>query len=515
MPTELLERQSATSRAADDDVLLSAQNIRKAFPGVVALDRVSLKIRAGRVHALMGENGAGKSTLMKVLSGIYRPDGGSLLLRGQPLVLKTPRDALDRGIAMIHQELNLLADMTVAENIFIGREPRNRLGLVDHRALHRQTEALLQRLGLHIDPEVELGELSIANRQMVEIAKAVSFDSDVLIMDEPTSAITDKEVAHLFRIIEDLKRQGKAIVYITHKMDEVFRIADDISVFRDGRHIVTGEASEFDNRSLIAAMVGRELNQIFPKQVATIGDVVLSVRGLTRRPAFRDVSFEVRAGEILGLAGLMGSGRTEVVEAIFGVTPADGGELCVDGRCVQVREPRDAIRLGMALLTEDRKKSGLFLSLTVGDNMEITSLHRHETAGFVRQAEVRQLCEGMRRQLQVKTPSLDETIENLSGGNQQKVLIGRWLLNQPRILILDEPTRGIDVGAKAEIHKLMTSLAQAGVAIVMISSELPEVMGMSDRILVMHEGRAAGTLARAEFSQEKIMALASGVGAAA
>ncbi|MDC6176992.1 sugar ABC transporter ATP-binding protein [Ralstonia solanacearum] len=497
--------------AAARDALLHASGLCKAFAGVTALDNVGLSVHAGRVHALMGENGAGKSTMMKILSGVYLADRGALYKHGRPLQLRSPRDALRHGIAMIHQELNLLPDMTVAENIWIGREPRNPLGLVDHGELRRRTAQLLSRLEIHIDPDTELGDLSIASRQMIEIAKAVSCESDLLIMDEPTSAITDREVEHLFRIIAELKRAGKAIIYITHKMDEVFRIADDVSVLRDGRYVAGGPANGFDHAALITAMVGRELSEIYPKVDVAPGEVVLAVRGLTRRGVYRDVSFEVRAGEVLGVAGLMGSGRTEVMESLFGIVPADAGEVRLDGARVQLRHPGDAIARGMAFLTEDRKKSGAFLSLSVGCNMEISALGRHCTAGFVRQHEMTRKCEAMRRQLRIKTPSLDEAIENLSGGNQQKVLIARWLLNAPRVLILDEPTRGIDIGAKAEIYRLIGMLAQSGVAIIMVSSELPEVMGMSDRILVMHQGSVGGLLARPDFSQERIMALASGV----
>ena len=490
--------------------LFAASHVRKAFPGVVALADVSIDIHAGRVHALMGENGAGKSTMMKVIAGIHAPDGGTLHFKGEPVTLRSPRDALDRGIAMIHQELNLLPDMTVAENIWIRREPRNRLGLVDHRALNRRTRELFAQLDIDIDPQVDLGTLSIANRQMVEIAKAVSFDSDLLIMDEPTSAITDKEVEHLFRIIGELKARGKAIIYITHKMDEVFRIADDISIFRDGHHIVTRAAREFDKQSLIAAMVGRELTQVFPKETVPIGEIALSVRGLGRRGAFSGVSFDVRYGEILGVAGLMGSGRTEVMESIFGIHPADEGEIRFEREPATIRTPADAIRAGVAFLTEDRKGSGLFLQLSVGENMEISALRRNCAFGFVRQQRMNEECEDMCRSLKVKTPGLAQIIENLSGGNQQKVLLARWLLNQPKILILDEPTRGVDVGAKAEIHALITQLARNGVAIIMISSELPEVIGMSDRVAVMHERRLSGILSREHATQENIMTLASG-----
>jgi inositol transport system ATP-binding protein len=493
------------------EYIFSAKDIRKTFPGVVALDKVSINIRPGQVHALMGENGAGKSTMMKIIAGVYIPDQGTLTFKGQPLVLKSPRDALNKGIAMIHQELNLLPYMTVAENIWIGREPCSLLGLVDHGELRDRTAALFKELSIDIDPGIELGQLSIANRQMVEIAKAVSFNSDLLIMDEPTSAITEKEVEHLFRIIASLKAQGKAIIYITHKMDEVFQIADEISIFRDGTHIVTKAAAEFTPHSLIAAMVGRELNQVFPKEVVTIGDIALSVRNMSRKPTFSNVSFDLHYGEILGVAGLMGSGRTEVMDALFGVEPAQSGEIVFEGKPLKIRSPKDAIRAGLAFLTEDRKKTGLFLSLSVGENMQITALGKHSSYGFVRQNEVDELCSGMSTKLKVKTPGLHEIIENLSGGNQQKVLIARWLLNKPKVLILDEPTRGVDVGAKAEIHKLITQLAKDGVAIIMISSELPEVMGMSDRIMVMHQGTVGGILPREQATQERIMALASGV----
>ena len=510
---DMASQVSMTGKALLDNnqFLLEATGICKRFPGVVALNEVSLSIKAGEVHALMGENGAGKSTMMKILSGNYIPDGGSLTLKGQPLKLESPRQALDHGIAMIHQELNLLPDMTVAENIWIGRETTNMFGLVDHGKLRDKTSVLLARLKIDIDPDSLLGDLSIANRQMIEIAKAVSYDSDVLIMDEPTSAITEKEVDHLFEIIGDLKADGKAIIYITHKMNEVFRIADNITILRDGQHILTKPAAQMTANSLIAAMVGREMDQVFPKEHAVIGAIALSVRNLTRKGQFNDISFEIRYGEIVGLAGLMGAGRTEVMESIFGINPPDSGQIALDGKTVTLRTPKDAIKAGLALLTEDRKKSGLFLCLDVESNMEITILGDYSIFGFVQQKKIALECELMRQRMKIKTPSLQETIGNLSGGNQQKALIARWLLNKPRILILDEPTRGVDVGAKAEIHKLVTQLAQSGAAIIMISSELPEVIGMSDRMIIMHEGRISGELMRDEFTQEKILTLASGL----
>jgi inositol transport system ATP-binding protein len=493
-----------------ETVLLEIEGIRKAFPGVVALDDVRLRVRAGTVHALMGENGAGKSTLMKIIAGIYTPDLGAIRLKGRPVTLRGPLDALNQGIAMIHQELNLMPFMTVAENIWIRREPLNRFGFVDHTALRQQTQGLFDRLGIDLDPEAEVRGLSIASRQMVEIAKAVSFDSDVLIMDEPTSALTENEVGHLFRIIRQLRAQGKGIVYITHKMNELFEIADEVSVFRDGKYIDTKLSTEVTRDDIIKMMVGREVTQMFPKETVPIGDVVLSVKNLGVAGIFGGVTFDLRAGEILGLAGLVGSGRSNVAEALFGVVPATEGEIRIGGQRVTIATPAAAMQHGMAFLTEDRKDTGCFLILDILSNLESAVLsQRYVKYGFVQQAALQRDCEAMSQSLRVKTPSLNEIIQNLSGGNQQKVLIGRWLLTQPKILILDEPTRGIDVGAKAEIHRLVSQLAGQGVAVLMISSEMPEVLGMSDRVMVMHEGRMTGIVDRAEADQVRIMELAS------
>ncbi|MGO4622621.1 sugar ABC transporter ATP-binding protein [Ensifer sp. 2YAB10] len=492
------------------EYLLSAEGIRKEFPGVVALDDVEFKLKRGTVHALMGENGAGKSTLMKILAGIYTPDKGDVKLKGVEIRLKSPLDALENGIAMIHQELNLMPFMTVAENIWIRREPKNRFGFVDHGEMNRITARLFDRLKIKIDPEIEVRHLSVANRQMVEIAKAVSYESDVLIMDEPTSALTEREVAHLFEIIRDLREQGIGIVYITHKMNELFEIADEFSVFRDGKFIGTHASSDVTRDDIIRMMVGREITQMFPKEEVPIGDVVLSVKNLALDGVFRDVSFDVRAGEILGIAGLVGSGRSNVAETLFGVTPASSGTISIDGKTLSIDSPNTAIRNRMAFLTEDRKDTGCLLILDILENMQIAVLQdRFVKGGFVSEKQITAACEEMSRKLRVKTPNLQERIENLSGGNQQKVLIGRWLLTNPRILILDEPTRGIDVGAKAEIHRLVTELARNGVAVIMISSEMPEVLGMSDRIMVMHEGRVTGFLDRAEATQIKVMELAA------
>lgn len=492
------------------EYVLEVVGVRKEFPGVVALDDVSLRVRPGSVHALMGENGAGKSTLMKVIAGIYRPDKGEVRLRGEAVVLDTPLSAQEAGIAMIHQELLLMSSMTVAENIWIRREPTNRFGLVDHAAMNRDTQELLDRLKIELDPETEIGDLSVANRQMVEIAKAVSFNSDVLIMDEPTSAITEKEVEHLFNIIRDLRSRGIGIVYITHKMNELFEIADEFSVFRDGQYIATHASEDVTRDDIIRMMVGREISQMFPKEEVELGEPVITVNGLSKTGYFEDISFEVKAGEILGFAGLVGSGRSDVAAAIFGVEPADSGTILINGKAVKIANPNDAISLGMAFLTEDRKETGCFLPLSVQENVQCAVLHhKFVTKGFVDEKALNEESKAICKSLRVKSPSMDEVIENLSGGNQQKVLIGRWLLTTPNILILDEPTRGIDVGAKAEIHKLVTQMAHKGVAVILISSEMPEVLGMSDRIVVMHEGRITGVLDRDEADQVAIMNLAA------
>ena len=492
------------------EFLLEVKDVRKEFSGTVALDDVSFRLRRGTVHALMGENGAGKSTLMKIIAGIYQPDAGEVYLNSIPIRLNNPLDALDNGIAMIHQELNLMNHMTVAENIWIRREPKTRIGLIDHAALYKNTSELFAELGIDLDPRDRVGTLSVASRQMVEIAKAVSYESDVLIMDEPTSALTEREVEHLFRIIRTLRERGKGIIYITHKMNELFEIADEVSIFRDGKYIATKFASELTRDEVIRMMVGREISQMFPKLPAKIGNVVLSVQNLCLAGVFEDVSFDLHSGEILGIAGLVGAGRSNIAETIFGVTPATAGTIEVDGKVVKVASPAIAMECGMAFLTEDRKESGCFLLLDIQQNMQIAALrNNYLQRGFVDQKRLSRDCELMGQSLRVKTPDMDEKILNLSGGNQQKVLIGRWLLTKPRILILDEPTRGIDVGAKAEIHRMISTLAAEGVAVIMISSELPEILGMSDRILTVRQGRVAGILDRAEADQVKIMELAA------
>jgi len=506
-----MQRADTIDRAPEPvGYLLEVEHVRKEFPGVMALDDVSFRLRPGSVHALMGENGAGKSTLMKIIAGIFHPDRGSFRIKGQEVRLDSPLHALQHGVAMIHQELNLMPFMTVAENIWIRREPLTRLGFVNHRELNRRTAELFTRLKIAIDPETEVRDLSVANRQMVEIAKAVSYDSDVLIMDEPTSALTEREVHHLFEIIRGLKAAGRGIVYITHKMNELFEIADEVSVFRDGQYIGTRAAAAVTRDEIIRMMVGREISQMFPKEDVPIGDVVLSVRDLCLDGWFRNVSFDLHAGEILGVAGLVGSGRSNVAETIFGVSPATSGNIRIRGEDVRIGSPHAAMAHGLAFLTEDRKETGCFLILDVLANMQMAVLTRgFVRAGMVQSGPLTRQCEEMQRALRVKTPDLHEMVLNLSGGNQQKVLIARWLLTKPSILILDEPTRGIDVGAKAEIHRLITQLAGQGVAVLMISSEMPEVLGMSDRVMVMHEGRVTGFLDRKDADQVKVMELAS------
>ncbi|HKD53728.1 MAG TPA: sugar ABC transporter ATP-binding protein [Steroidobacteraceae bacterium] len=500
----------ATRDAPGSDCLLEVSHVSKAFPGVVALDDVSLRVEPASVHALIGENGAGKSTLMKIIAGIIPADAGELHLLGRPLQLGSPRQALESGIAMIHQELNLMPSLSVAENIWIGREPLNALGMIRHGELHRRTRALLERLRIDIDPQTEIRRLSIAQRQLIEIARALSYESALLIMDEPTSALTERDAAHLFTIIRELKAQHRGILYITHRLDELFEIADQVTVLRDGRYIGSDRPANLSRQALIRMMVGRELARIYPHERSSQGATVLSVRSLTLRPHFHDVSFDLHAGEILGIAGLVGAGRSKLAEALFGVSPARAGTIQVGGVEVVVDSPCTAIACGMAFVTEDRKESGCFLSLDVLENLQVAALTRDFVRlGFVRQGPVTQACADMSRQLRVKTPDLHEPIGNLSGGNQQKVLLGRWLLTRPRILILDEPTRGIDVAAKAEIHQLIAQLAAQGAAILMISSEMPEILGMSQRVMVMHEGRVTGILEREMADQEKIMALAA------
>jgi inositol transport system ATP-binding protein len=500
---------STAASEAPADCLLGVRGVSKAFPGVVALDDVSLELRHASVHALMGENGAGKSTLMKIIAGMYLPDAGELRLEGRSVHLGSPRQALQHGIAMIHQELNLLPYMSVAENIWIGREPL-RFGLVNHRELRSRTRSLLERLKIDLDPDAEVRHLSIAARQLIEIARALSYESRLIIMDEPTSALTERDSEQLFAIVRGLKRDGKGILYITHRIEELAEIADQISVLRDGRHVGSGRPAELSRDDIIRLMVGRTLEPGSPREPARPGAPALAVCDLTLPGHFYDVSFELRCGEVLGIAGLVGSGRSKLAEAIFGVTPAASGQIVLEGRPLRVDSPQATVARGIGFVTEDRKETGCFLTLDVLENLAVSVLGRDFVRlGFVRGTPLRRACGEMLQRLRVKTPDLHECIGNLSGGNQQKVLLGRWLLTSPKILILDEPTRGVDVAAKAEIHQLISRLVGAGLAVLLISSEMPEILAMSHRIMVMHEGRVTGMLAREEADQVTIMNLAA------
>lgn len=493
-----------------DDCLLEVRSISKSFPGVTALEGVSLRVGRGTVHAVIGENGAGKSTLMNIIAGIVPADAGELRFAGRTLRPGSPRAALESGVAMIHQELNLMPSMSVAENIWIGREPTNALGLIDHRELYRRTAALLARLRMDLDAHAVVRTLPIPARQLVEIARALSYESQLLIMDEPTSALSHQDTARLFAIIRELKSQGKAVLYITHRLDELGELADEVTVLRDGRGLGTHRPGNLTREQMIRMMVGRELTRTFPHAPAAHGPVLLAVRGLTLLPHFRDVSFELHAGEILGVAGLIGAGRSALAESLFGVRPASRGSIRIEGTELSIDTPCTAVARGLAFLTEDRRETGCLLSLSVLENLEIAALNRSFVrSGFVRRAAVTKACAELSRQVGIKTPSLQEPMAHLSGGNQQKVLLARWLLTRPRILILDEPTRGIDVGARAEIYELIARLAAQGAAVLMISSELPEILGLSHRILVMRQGRVTDVLERAHADQEKIMALAA------
>ena len=494
------------------EYVLEMKDISKTFPGVKALDRVQLQVKPGEVHALMGENGAGKSTLMKILMGIYtKDDGGEILFDGKPYHVSNPKEAMDTGVAIIHQELNPILDMTVYENIFVGRELRKN-GLVDKKAMIEESEKLIAECGLHVSPTDTLRNLTVAQCQLIEIIKAISVNAKVIVMDEPTAAITEREVELLFGHIRRLKAQGVAIIYISHRMDEIFTNCDRVSVYRDGQYIGSVETKDLDEAQLIKMMVGREITDVFPKLEAEIGEVVFEAKHIVRADnKVKDVSISVRRGEILGIGGLVGAGRSELVEGIFGMHKLSGGEIYVKGEKVTVHSPKDIIQKGVALVTEDRKVTGLNLSGTVNDNIAMVAIRKLLSNGLYSKTKARKAAQEYIGKLKIKTPSGDQIVGNLSGGNQQKVVIAKWLLNDPDIIILDEPTRGIDVGAKRDIYLLIGSLVQQGKAVIMISSEIPELMGVCDRIAVMSEGNLSGEVKRGEFSQERIMTLASAI----
>jgi methyl-galactoside transport system ATP-binding protein len=499
----------------ENQYYLEMRNITKTFPGVKALDDVSLKVKAGTVHALMGENGAGKSTLMKCLFGLYSPDAGEISLDGKVVVLENPKQALDHGISMIHQELNPVPQRNVMDNIWLGRYPLIHVGplsFVDEKKMYRDTKALIDDLGMDIDPKTKVVNMSVSKVQSMEITKAVSYNSKIIIMDEPTSSLTEKEVSHLFKIIRGLQSRGVAIIYISHKIEEILQISDEVTIMRDGKAVGTWPAAELTNELIINRMVGRELTHRFPEKTNTPSDVIMKVEGLTSPfpKSFKNINFELNRGEILGIGGLVGAQRTELVEAIFGLRTVESGKVSIRGKEVSIHSSIDAKKQGIALLTEERRVSGIFPVLSVLDNTIVANLdHYANMGGFVKEKKCREDVDNSIRQLRVKTPSTKVRIANLSGGNQQKVLLARWLLTEPDILILDEPTRGIDVGAKYEIYTIILELAMRGKGIIMISSEMPELLGVSDRIMVMCEGRMTGILPRQEATQEKIMQLAT------
>lgn len=491
------------------DQLLQVRNLSKSFVGVKALDQVQLDLKKGEVHAVMGENGAGKSTFMKILMGLLSPDSGEIWLEGDILKNADVNETLKRGISMIHQEMLVVPELTVAQNIFLGREKTNWLPFwLDDTHTNAQAEAILQQMGVDIAPTTLLKHLSVAEMQMVEIAKAISNNAKVIIMDEPTSAISDKEVATLFKIIKDLKQQGVGILYISHKMDEIFQISDTITVLRDGQYIGTKPASDLDQPTLISMMVGREITNLFPEIVPSKDEVVLSVKKLTRQGVFSDITFEVRKGEVLGLAGLMGAGRTEVARAIFGLDRYDSGEIQLNGQTVRVHSPAEAIALGIGYVSEDRKGLGFIPAMTIQDNITLSSLPQHAKAGWVMTDSEATVATRMMQNLRIKATGATQKVSHLSGGNQQKVVIAKVLQAAPDVVILDEPTRGIDIGAKFEIYKLINDLTAQGIAVVMISSELPEILGLSHRILVLSKGKQTALLSNTEATQDMIMKFA-------
>lgn len=498
-----------------DEYVLEIKNVRKEFPGVVALDDVSLFLRRGEIHALVGENGAGKSTLMKILAGIYSLDKGQILYEGKPFEAKKPVDALEKGIAMVHQELDLIPEMTVEENVFAGRERMKGL-VVDKKGMQDRVKSLMESLGITINPKEKIKHLSTAQQQMVAITRALAFDAEIIIMDEPTSAITDREVEQLFKIIRKLKAQNKAIVYISHKMDEIYSLTDQITVFRDGKLIGTVATADVTAEKLINMMVGRKLNDVYVKtseRTCDYGDneVLLKVTDLSRDNEFYKINFEVRRGEILGFFGLMGAGRTEVMDTIFGLRKADSGTVTLKNK--QMGTVKRAINNGMAYITEDRKLSGLNLIASVKDNISITYLNMVTKAGFLMDfKKERDITDELIEKIRIKCSTRNTISGTLSGGNQQKIVIAKWFMGNPDLLIMDEPTRGIDIGAKAEIYKLMDMLVKDGKSIIMISSETPELLGMSDRVIVMHEGYQTGEFSCSELDQDKLMAYAIGEG---
>ena len=495
---------------------LELRGVSKSFPGVKELDNVQLAVKPGRVHALMGENGAGKSTLMKCLFGIYKMDAGEIYIDGEKVTIDNPDEAMKKGIAMVHQELQPVLARSVAENMFLGRFPVKKYGplqIIDHKTMYEETEKWLKEVNMDFDPKAQLGSLSIGQMQSVEIAKAVSHDAKVIIFDEPTSSLSDSEVEALFKIMETLRKKGVSMIYISHKMDEIKRIADDVTIMRDGTYIGTWPAKDLTIDEIIAKMVGRELTNIYPEKDRTPGEVIMEVKGLSsiHSKSFQDVSFTLRKGEILGFGGLVGAQRTELMEGLFGIRNLASGEIYIHGKKVNIKKPVDAMNAGIGMITEDRRGNGIFGCLSIKDNVGVSVYNKYLLGGFVlNHKRINEVVDGNIKKLSIKTPNMQEHIANLSGGNQQKVIVSRWLANDPDILIMDEPTRGIDVGAKHEIYEIMTDLAKQGKAIIMISSEMAELLGMSDRIYVMCNGKLRGEITdESEMTQEKVMSYAT------
>ncbi len=501
--------QSIVIDAAPQPILLDMRSISKQFPGVQALQQVNFDVRKGEVHTLVGENGAGKSTLMKIIAGVYERDGGEVTWKGEPVTFTTPRQAQKAGIVTIYQELNQVPQLSVTENIFLGDEITRGLAL-NWSEMHRHARDLLSKLHLDIDPRQPVGELGVGHQQMVEVAKALHQKADLIIMDEPTSSLSPREITNLFSIVRELRANGVSIIYISHHLEEAFEISDRITILRDGRHIATQPAGELNIDSLIRLMVGRDLSEKFPKEPTPRGPEMLRVEGLNQQGILTDINFAAYAGEILGVAGLVGAGRTELARAVFGADRIDSGKIYVEDRAVTIHKPQDAIRHGIGLLTEDRKRQGLFLLLPVSENISIAVLDRLMRGLRIDRRKEAGLVQRFIDNMAIKTAGQEQLAVNLSGGTQQKVVLSKWMATEPKVLIFDEPTRGIDVGAKVEIYRMMSQLAGQGVAIIMISSELPEILGMSDRILVMGGGRVRGILNRAEASEERIMELATG-----
>lgn len=489
---------------------IEMHNIHKAFGKNTVLAGVSFDLVTGEVHALMGENGAGKSTLMNLLTGLYSLDQGTIQIDGKETAFKNPKEAEQNGIAFIHQELNIWPDMTVLENLFIGKEIYTKLGLLDTKKMKTLAQAQLDRLSVNLSLDQEAGSCSVGQKQMIEIAKALMTDAKVIIMDEPTAALTDREIEKLFQVIESLKKEGVSIVYISHRMEEIFAICDRITIMRDGKTVDTKAIPDTNFHEVVKKMVGRELTDRYPERTPSTGEIVLEVKQAKRKGRFQDVSFSVKAGEIVGVAGLMGAGRTEMMRSLFGLDPLDQGEIWVHGKKAVIKKPSDAVKLGIGFITEDRKDEGLMLDASIRENIGLPNLDSFSPKGLIDKKNEQDFVDLLIKRLTIKTASSEISARSLSGGNQQKVVIAKWIGIQPKVLILDEPTRGVDVGAKREIYQLMNELTDRGVAILMVSSELPEVLGMSDRVLVIHEGTISGELSKTEATQERIMTLATG-----